>query len=258
MAVLNVVDGVSVPETSWYAILPLAIVAAVVLGAVFLIVLGILIGRRAAITMKTGGAIALTFASMLLLSGLWCMLLSPTTTSFETKESFYRHVSISGFGSWSYSFSVQQGDSLSGSVDGYRPLPVDDGGSVINGSQPITPEPVAPDYMMKSLNVTIYDPDGNILWSETNVPYSYFDVKAPKPGSVRLEVKNADRFSVEINIQATISSKTIYRVLEPLGQWLSLVSLPIFGLGAWAAGLFSASRRGGKKESRDVTVTPDS
>lgn len=254
MVPLNVSYDVTVPETSWYTVLPLAMVAAAVLGAVFLIVLGILIGRRGTITMRTGGAIALTFASMLLLSGLWCMLLSPTTTSFETKESFYRYISISGFGSWSYSFSVEQGDSLSGSVDGYRPLPLVNGGSVINGSQPmptepVPPETIPPDYMMKNLNVTIYDPDGNILWSETYVPYSYFDVKAPKSGSVRLEIENADRFSVESNVQVTISSKTTYRILESFGQWLSLISLPIIGLGAWAAGLFTVSRRSETRET---------
>mgnify|MGYP001100245929 FL=1 len=72
------------PVTWWYSILPLIIAGVVILGVMFLIVLGLLIARRVTITVKTGGAVTLTLASVLLLSGLWCMGLSPTATYPET------------------------------------------------------------------------------------------------------------------------------------------------------------------------------
>jgi len=84
----------------------LIIVGVVVLGFIFLIVLGLLIGRRVTMTMRTGDAIVLTLASIVLLSGPWCMLLSPIITYPEPKDGFYSSISVDGLGNWVYSFSL--------------------------------------------------------------------------------------------------------------------------------------------------------
>lgn len=201
--------------------MPLIIAGVVILGFIFLIVLVIFVSRRVTITMKTGGAVALTLASILLLSGLWCMFLSPTMTYSETKESFHNRIPIQVFKSWSYNFSLQKGDTLYGSADGLR-------------------EYNAPE---KAFNIYIYDPDGNIIWSETNISYTYFNIKALKSGLYRFVAQNPNPHIIGCYIQITVSAKVTYRPLEPVGQWLSLISLPVFGLGMWASGVFALRRK---------------
>jgi hypothetical protein len=219
-----------VPSQTWlYSFLPLIIVGVVVLGFIFLIVLGLLIGRRVTMTMMTGGAIALTLASIILLSGLWCMLLSPTMIQSDTKDSFYRELSIGGLESWSYSVNVRVEDTLMIHADGIR---------AYNDS-------------VKIFNVYVYDPDGEIFWSETNTTYAHFSMKALKSGLYRIEVQNPNQNIVDCYIQFTVSAKVTYRPLEPLGQWLSLISLPIFGLGMWASGLFAIMRKHGYSEQQN-------
>ncbi len=221
-------------ETWWISFLPLIIVGIVVLGVLFLIVFGILISRRVTITMRASGALSLTLASVLLLSGLWCMLLSPASTYPETKKSLYDHISIEGLGSWSYSVDVQEGDTLLGSVDGIR-----DYDSPAEASA-------------KTLSVRVYDPDGNVVWSQTNVTYTYFNVESSKSGVMRVEIRNTSTQAIECNVQVTVSAKVTYRPLEPAGQWLSLISLPVFGFGMWASGLFAIMQKKEKKGPASV------
>ena len=219
-----------VPSQTWlYSFLPLAIVGAIVLGFIFLIVLGLLIGRRVTMTMRTGGAIALTLASIILLSGLWCMVLSPTMTYSETKDSFYRQLSIGGLESWSYPINVQVDDTLMTYVDGIR---------VYNDSGRI-------------FSLYVYGPDGDTVWSEINTTYAHFDMKALKSGQYRIEVRNPNQSTVGCNVQVTVSAEVTHRPLEPLGQWLSLISLPIFGLGMWASGLFTIMRKHSYSEQQN-------
>jgi len=180
-------------------------------------------------TMRTGGAIALTLASIILLSGLWCMLLSPTMTYSETKDSFYRQLSIGGLESWSYSINVQVENTIMVDADGIRAY--NDSGKIFN--------------------VYVCDPDGEIFWSETNTTYAHFSMKALQSGPYKIEVQNPNQNTVECNVQVTASAKVTYRPLEPLGQWLSLVSLPIFGLGMWASGLFTMMRKHSYSEQQN-------
>jgi len=222
------------PEMWWTSFLPLIIVGVVILGVIFLILFGILMSRRVTMTLRTGGAVALTLASILLLTGLWSMFLSPVVTYQETKDSFYNSVSIDGLKAWGYTFTVQDGDIIGGSVGGIR---VDE----------------VPDTAGKTFNLRIYDPSDNIIWSETNTTYSkYFNIKAVRSGIYRAEVRNPNREDIECYVQVTISAKVTYRPLEPLGQWLSLISLPVFGLGIWASGLFTIMQKKEKKGSVNV------
>jgi len=219
---VTALDGSSTMPWLW-AFLPLVIVGVVVAGVIFLIVVGLLISRRITINLKTGGAVALTVAWMVLLSGLWCMFLSPTATYTETKESFYNRIPISGLRGWSYLLSVKQGDSLIGSIDIFR----------------IQTEPTSE----KAFSWHVYDPDSNLLRSEINSTYAVFNVNALKSGLYKVEILNQRHQSIECYVQISVNSKLEYRPLDALGQWLSLVSLPLFGLGIWTSGLLSALRR---------------
>ena len=149
------------------------------------------------------------------------MVLSPTMTYSETKDSFYRQLSIGGLESWSYSIDVQVDDTLMIHADGIR---------AYNDSS-------------RNFSLYVYDPDGEIFQSETNTTYAHFSMKALKSGQYRIEVRNPNQSTVECNVQTTVSAKVTHRPLEPLGQWLSLMSLPIFGLGIWASGLFTIMRK---------------
>ena len=157
------------------------------------------------------------------------MLLSPTMTQSVTKDSFYRDLSIDGLESWSYPVNVQVEDSLTIHVGGIRAY--NDSGKIFD--------------------VYVYDPDGDIFWSEINTTYAYFSMKALKSGPYRIEVQNPNRNIVECYAQVTVSAEVTYRPLEPLGQWLSLISLPIFGLGMWASGLFTIMRKHSHSEQQN-------
>lgn len=221
------------PGAWWFSFLPLIIVGVVILGLIFLIVLGILISRRVTITLRASGAVALTLASILLLSGLWCMFLSPTTTYSDTKESFYRRVSIGGLENWSYSINIREGETLSGSVDGVR---------AFNGPT---------NALGKTFSVYVHDPDGNIVWSETNITYTHFNIAALKSGLYRVEVQNPNEDSIECYMHIAVSVEVTYRPLEPVGQLLSLISLPIFGLGIWASGALAAIQKGQRNKPKE-------
>ena len=66
------------------------------------------------ITMKNGGALALTLASVLLLSGLWCIYLSPVSTAREQTKQFIQD-SVTLNENWdivTYTVTVEDTDRL--------------------------------------------------------------------------------------------------------------------------------------------------
>jgi len=219
------------PYTWWYTLVPLIIGGAAVLGVIFLIVLGILASRRVTVSLRTGGAVTLTLASIILLSGLWCVFLSPTITHSETKESLYRNISISGSGNWSYSISMQERNTLMVSVSR------DVRDSDITG---------------KVYRVYVYDPDGTVVRSETTTTYAQINLRALESGVYKVEAQNPNQQDIEFNVQIIVSAEVTYRPLEPLGQWLSLISIPIFGLGMWSSGLLAVLQK--KPEKRPSIV----
>ncbi len=209
----------------WYGIIPLIIIGAVILGVIFLVIIGLLVSRRVSVDLKVGGAITLTLASIILLSGFWCMFLSPTASYSHMKDSFYRQVSVTGSGEWIYSFDVERKNILSGSIN-FAGSSLNVGGIV---------------------NVSVIDPDGEVVWFEklsSKSAYVYFNLKALKSGVYQVRISNLIGEDVPLIVQVKVYEKVAYRPLEPLGQWLSLISLPIFGLGIWASDVISALRRG--------------
>lgn len=211
--------------------MPLIIGGAAVLGVIFLIVLGILASRRVTVSLRTGGAVTLTLASIILLSGLWCVFLSPTITHSETKESLYRNISISGSGNWSYSISMQERNTLMVSV-----------------SRDVRDSDIAG----KVYRVYVYDPDGTVVRSETTTTYAQINLRALESGVYKVEAQNPNQQDIEFNVQIIVSAEVTYRPLEPLGQWLSLISIPIFWLGMWSSGLLAVLQK--KPEKRPSIV----
>jgi len=214
-------------------IIEFVVIGAGVLGSLFLLfllILAFLSRGGQTISRRTGGALALTVALIILVSGLWCVYLSPTLTYTEYKESFYREISVEGQSSWSYAVDVLKEDTMDGSVSLYV---------VIYDRSPI----VDKNFTDQTFSLFIYDPDGEIVWSQINVTYSYFTIKALKTGVHEIEVYNPNVEPIRGYVSFNVQGKVTVRPLEPLGQLMSLISLPIFGLGFWASGIYTVLRK---------------
>jgi len=172
------------------------------------------IGRRVAMNIRTSGTIALTFASIILLSGLWCMFLSPTSSYYENRENFYTEISIEGQNSWNYDIIIFEEDTLDGSVNGL----------IAYESSRVS---------SNTFNFRIYDQDDNVVWSRYNVSNAHFNLKTVKPGQYMIEVQNPNDQIVDCSIRFTVRGKITHRPLNPIGQWLSIILLPVFGLSIW-------------------------
>ncbi len=164
--------------------------------------------------MQALGALTLTLASIMLLSGVWCYFLSPVTEYTKHVDSYRYTLSIEGFASRSVAFHAEKDETIDVTV-GFRVR--------------IPPPPINPER----INVRIFDPEGKLIWEDINVTSSHYRARAPKSGSYKIEVENLGAETISIPIYVTRTVRISTRPLEPLGQWLSLISLPIFGFGIW-------------------------
>jgi len=212
----------------YITILPILALGAILL-VVFLLILAFILRGGQTISRKTGGALALTVALMILFSGLWCLFLSPPVTYNEYKDSFYRNMSIEGLSSWNYTTEMLKGDTLDGSIS----LTM-----ILEGR-----ELTLANYTPTTFSLSIYDPDGKPVWTQINVTYSYFTVKALKSGPYEIRVHNPNKETINGYVSLNVQGKVTLRPLEPLGQWLSLISLPILGLGIWASGIYPRPKK---------------
>jgi hypothetical protein len=161
------------------------------------------------------GAVALTLAFVVLISGVWCIALSPTTDYTHFKDRYEYSLSIGGLASKSVTFTAERDETIEVSV-----------GVTVR--------------IMKgeAFDVYIFDPEGEVIWQDLNVTDSHFRTKALKSGTYKVEVKNLGSNTITCPIYINRTIRVTARPLEPAGQWLSLISLPIFGLGIWASGIY--------------------
>ncbi len=218
---MTVLDVIS-PLRYGFSFLPLVIICLLFIGIGILLGIGFLIGQQGALSIgrrltnkvRISRAITLTLSSIILLSGLWCMFLSPATTYYENREYFYTEMTIDGQNSWSYDLIMYEGDTLDGSINELWTY------ERYNVSS-------------STFNFRIYDEDNNIVWSRNRVTNANFNLKPLKPGEYKIEVQNPNNQIVDYSIQFTVRGKVTNRPLNPLGQWLSIISLPVFGFGIW-------------------------
>ncbi len=218
---MNVLDIVS-PIPYGFSFLPLIIICISFIGIGILLGIGFFIGqrgalsigRRVAMNIRVSGAIALTLASIILLSGLWCMFLSPTSSFYENRENFYTEISIEGQNNWVHTMKMFEEDILDGSVN---ELILYERSNVSSNA----------------FNFRIYDHDNNVIWSKYNVSNAYFNLKRIKASEYKIEVQNPNNQIVDCSVRFTVQGKVTHRPLNPIGQWLSITSLPVFGFGIW-------------------------
>ena len=192
------------------------------IGVGVLLGIGFLIGQRGALSItrriglkiRISGATSFTLATIILLTGFWCVFLSPTSTYYENRENFYTEISIDGQDVWTYDFKMYEEDALDGSI------------SVIKTYE-------SNGVSSNTFNFQIYDQNKNVIWSRNNVSNSHFNLQSVKLGEYKIEVKNPTNQIVDYSIRFSVRGKHAHRPLDPAGQWLSIISMPVYGLGVW-------------------------
>ena len=183
----------------------------------------------------SGGAVTLTLASMLLLSGLWCMLLSPTTSYSRYTYNWRDSVTIPSALNWTYYFEIQEGDTLTVVIDYIK----------VNIPEPTRPPPVFPNMTIivseivlipiRLQTVCIYNSTGELVYEwPASGGFSQSDIELA-PDRYTIVFRNHITYPIEVHAHISVRRRIVYRSLEPVGQWLSLISLPVFGLGIWAS-----------------------
>jgi hypothetical protein len=193
-----------------------------IIGIGALLGIGFLIGQRGALSIRRRlgenfrirGGITLSLASIILLSGVWCIYLSPTSTYYEYRENFNTEISIDVQDIWTYNFKMYKEAALDGSISVLKTY----GSNEVSSS---------------TFNFKIYDQNNSVIWSRNNVSNAYFNLQSVQPGEHRIGVQNPTNQIMDYNIRFTVREKLTHRPLEPVGQWLSIISLPVFGLGIW-------------------------
>jgi hypothetical protein len=152
----------------------------------------------------------LTVASIVLISGLWCYALSPTSKRYEHIAVVRGETpTIGPLQKQTYYVELVEGERLVGDMSGE--------GAVFN--------------------LRVFDPEGALVRSAPNVTTSDLSVQALRSGSYRVEIENTNEESIRPFVYISREAEVSYRILQPAGQWLSLVfdtdlrlgSLGIFG-----------------------------
>ena len=203
-----------------------AIAFAVAVILIFLVLLLVFV-KWPSPSREASGAIVLTVAAVILLSGAWSMWLSPTIDTRKYDEIAARSLAIEPLGSISQTFEAKDGQEIEVNIDSMGPV------TVIREPDKVE-QPIYPIFSVK-----IYDPKGKLVWAQKNVTRTFFTQPSSitLTGTYKVEVTNPEKEAVSLIMRVTDRTKTTIRPLEPVGQWLILISLPIFGLGAWFARL---------------------
>lgn len=193
--------------SSYFPVLIFGFQAAVLFVLAFIFVSILLFRDRNVMSRRTGGAITLTIASIILLSGLWCYTLSPTRVRYD-HETIVRGETpmIGALQTQTYYIELNVGERLTGDINCEEAVFI----------------------------LQIYSPEGALVRSVPNVTTSGLTVEALKSGSYKVEVENPNPESIKPFIYIGKEVEGSYRPLVPAGQWLSLISIPVFALGIWA------------------------
>ncbi|HXV46202.1 MAG TPA: hypothetical protein VD736_05970 [Nitrososphaera sp.] len=169
----------------------------------------------------------MTFASVILLSGLWALWYTPTST-YE----YRRNEQIVGI-----NFALQPGNSttkmfvVNEEVDEIRV-------GIWPQTIPDAPYDPAQPEIQPVISIRIHDPQGKVVRSYDNIA-SLSDgesIAVDPPGTFKVDVSNNHAENVmRIELDVPDVTKVPNHPLEAMGQWLTIISLPVFGLAVWFA-----------------------
>lgn len=167
--------------------------------------------------MKMLGSVVLTLAGLLLLSGLWCVFLSPIAGPSDDLNppnlAWTRRFEEQTFhpgGTVSYNFSVEANQWVRVRIS-----------NIV--------------CTIKPCRVTIYDPGGGIIFqARDDFHTGPIDFQSRKTGQYTIKIDNTD---TDHDTYLAVEVKGFYetRPLAPMGQLLILLSLPLYALGTWLA-----------------------
>jgi len=183
--------------------------------------------------------VALMLASILLLSGAWCICLSPVSTVQETRllREYFAELEGTELGGDDYSSVTYPVDVGDRDVVTIR---LDRVGTSIYVSSDV--EYIVLD--VPGVNICLKDPDGHVIWSDEHALHAAYSIQLAS-GQYTIEIGNPGERYVSCSLTFTVDGYVDYRPLEPVGSLLILASLPVFCLGAAA----SIARR----KSKDVS-----
>ena len=175
------------------------------------------------------GAITLTIAAVILVSGIWAFWYEPVQGYDNRKnDQLLRDEFILEAGKTvTRSFQLTQGaQDLALSANAQ---------TIQNVSQ--TQEQQPPPDIPPNFSIRLYDEQGNVIASHDNVTSidgSERNKVDGKSGTFKIDITNNDPIhSIRMALLVFDVSKVAYHPLDALGQWLTVASMPIFGLSAW-------------------------
>lgn len=173
--------------------------------------------------------VVLMFASILLLSGAWCIYLSPVSTVQETKLLREYFTELEGtelggddYSNVTYSVDVEDRDVVT--------IRLDRVGTNIYVSSHV--EYIVLD--VPGVNICVKDPDGHVIWSDEHTLQTAYSAQLAS-GQYTIEIANPSERYVSCSLTFMVDGFADYRPLEPVGSLFVFASLPVFCLGAAAS-----------------------
>jgi hypothetical protein len=176
---------------------------------------------------QTKGAITLTIASVTLFSGLWGLWYTPTSTYEPRRNEQIMDLEFI----------------LSPKTDTFKGFEVDEdlqeirlsvwGETIIEDYDPAQDQ--NPPNVLPIFAVRIFDPQGKIVTEYDNVTSvgEGDRITISALGTYKVEAINkSDKYAEKILVRLTDVTKIANHPLEATGQWLTIISLPMFGLGS--------------------------
>jgi hypothetical protein len=176
---------------------------------------------------QTKGAVTLTFASVILFSGLWALWYVP-----ESGYDYRKNEQMAGV-----DFIVEPGNSTTKEFEVKRGV---EDMRLYLWPQTILDDPYdteRPPYEIPPvISIAIHDPEGKVVKSYDNITSLSEGVMiaVSSPGAFSVDIENnSPKNDVRIGLQVYDVTKAVSHPFEAMGQWLTIVSLPIFGLAGW-------------------------
>lgn len=159
---------------------------------------------------KTIGMFGFTAAALLLLSGLWCIYLSPISIyGPDVPNTAWRRIfyepDFQPNSTLSYNFTVQENQ--------YVRIQIEN----IEGA-----------VLQRFYNAFIYDQEGNLVFQKQSDSRLPFDYIPEKTGQYVLSIRNQPYVNTSIKVEM-IGYYAIFRPLISTGQLLILMSIPLCG-----------------------------
>jgi hypothetical protein len=179
---------------------------------------------------QTKGAITLTLAAVVLFSGLWALWYTPTLTYEPRKSEQITNIDFILDANSSAVKAFEVGEGVEELSIGIWPQ------TIVQNYNPAEDSPPPPSDIPPVISAKILDSQGNAVRAYDNVTTVSGEERVAVQGSGTFNVKVSNGLTenaARMELRVTDVSKVPNHPLEAMGQWLTLISLPVFGLAAW-------------------------